>query len=84
MVSHAGQHLGRHSTQHNSAQLYNNPNNGKSAWPVKYTIKKLDLIINIVSKWTFSTLSELKRSMLYTAIKNILSILFKLKSASLH
>jgi hypothetical protein len=39
----------------------------------------LDLIIDIASKWTFSTLSKLKRPTLYSAIKNILSIHAKLK-----
>ncbi len=44
-----------------------------------YTIMNLDSIIDIASKWTFSTLSKLKHSTLYSAIKNILSVLSKLK-----
>jgi hypothetical protein len=44
-----------------------------------YAIMNLDSIIDIGFKWTFSTLSELKRSTLYSTIKNILSILSKLK-----
>ncbi len=39
----------------------------------------LDSIIDIASKWTFSTLSKLKHSTLYSAINNILSVLSKLK-----
>ncbi len=39
----------------------------------------LDLIIDIASNWTFSTLSELNCSILYSAIKNIPSILSKFK-----
>ncbi len=39
----------------------------------------LYLIIDIASKWTISSLSELKCLTLYTAIKNILSNLSKLK-----
>jgi len=39
----------------------------------------LDSIINIASKWTYSSLSELKRLTLYYAIKNIISFLYKLK-----
>ncbi len=39
----------------------------------------LDLIIDIASNWTFSTLSELNSSILYSAIKNIPSILSKFK-----
>jgi len=39
----------------------------------------LDLIIDIDSKWTFSTLSKLKCSMLYYAIKILFLFLSKLK-----
>ncbi len=42
-------------------------------------IMNSDSIIDIASKWTFSTLSELKHLMHYSAIKNIFFILSKLK-----
>ncbi len=42
-------------------------------------ITNLNPILDIAFKWTFSTLSKLKRMMLYSVIKTILSIIFKLK-----